>query len=142
MISTPIPDGRRTNIDLRGGEYGTVDVHANTGNRGERVSWLVETVQSQSDGFKRIDGPVGGDTGYDIADYRSVAPEYGDLETATRLIEEAHRRGLKIVLDMVLKKKINIDAFVQTRPMSTIVETFEEAHKESPDKRIVLTPDF
>jgi len=47
-----------------------------------------------------------------------------------------------IVLDMIVKKKINIDAFVQTRPMSTIVETFEEAHKESPDKRIVLTPDF
>ena len=69
MISTPIPDDRRTNIDLRAGEYGTVDVHANTGNRGERVSWLVETVQSQSDGYKRIDGPVGGDTGYDIEDY-------------------------------------------------------------------------
>ncbi len=47
-----------------------------------------------------------------------------------------------IVLDMVVKNKINIDEFVQTRPMSTIVETFEEAHKESPDKRIVLTPDF
>jgi 6-hydroxycyclohex-1-ene-1-carbonyl-CoA dehydrogenase len=47
-----------------------------------------------------------------------------------------------IVLDMVVNKKIDIDAFVQTRPMSTIVETFEEAHKESPDKRIVLTPDF
>lgn len=47
-----------------------------------------------------------------------------------------------IVLDMVVKKKINIDAFVQTRPMSTIVETFDEAHKVSPDKRIVLTPDF
>ena len=38
--------------------------------------------------------------------------------------------------------KINIDAFVQTRPMSTIVETFDEAHSVSPDKRIVLTPDF
>ncbi len=47
-----------------------------------------------------------------------------------------------IVLDMIVKKKIKIDAFVQTRPMSTIVKTFEEAHKESPDKRIVLTPDF
>jgi 6-hydroxycyclohex-1-ene-1-carbonyl-CoA dehydrogenase len=47
-----------------------------------------------------------------------------------------------IVLDMILNKKINIDAFVQTRPMSTIAEAFEEAHKVSPDKRIVLTPDF
>jgi len=47
-----------------------------------------------------------------------------------------------IVLDMIVRKKIDIDAFVQTRPMSTIVATFEEAHKESPDRRIVLTPDF
>jgi 6-hydroxycyclohex-1-ene-1-carbonyl-CoA dehydrogenase len=47
-----------------------------------------------------------------------------------------------IVLEMVTSGKINIDAFVQTRPMSTIVETFDEAHKVSPDKRIVLTPDF
>ena len=47
-----------------------------------------------------------------------------------------------IVLEMVLDKRVNIDAFVQTRPMSTIVETFDEAHKVSPDKRIVLTPDF
>ena len=47
-----------------------------------------------------------------------------------------------IVMDMVLTKKINMEAFVQTRPMSTIMESFEEAHKVPPDKRIVLTPDF
>ncbi|MDX1708645.1 MAG: 6-hydroxycyclohex-1-ene-1-carbonyl-CoA dehydrogenase [Desulfobacterales bacterium] len=47
-----------------------------------------------------------------------------------------------IVLNMVTSGKINIDAFVQTRPMSTIMESFEEAHKVPPDKRIVLTPDF
>jgi 6-hydroxycyclohex-1-ene-1-carbonyl-CoA dehydrogenase len=47
------------------------------------------------------------------------------------------------VLDMVLKKKIEVEPFVETRPMSTIVETFEEVHKAgSPAKRIVLTPDF
>jgi 6-hydroxycyclohex-1-ene-1-carbonyl-CoA dehydrogenase len=47
-----------------------------------------------------------------------------------------------IVLNMVTSGKINIDAFVQTRPMSTIMESFEEAHKVPPDQRIVLTPDF
>jgi 6-hydroxycyclohex-1-ene-1-carbonyl-CoA dehydrogenase len=46
------------------------------------------------------------------------------------------------VLDMVISKKIDIEAFVETRPMSTIVETFEEAHSTSPARRIVLTPDF
>jgi 6-hydroxycyclohex-1-ene-1-carbonyl-CoA dehydrogenase len=43
---------------------------------------------------------------------------------------------------MVLSGKIDINPFVQTRPMSTIVEAFEEAHSKSPDQRIVLVPDF
>ena len=47
-----------------------------------------------------------------------------------------------IVLNMVLSGKINMEEFVETRPMSTIAETFEEAHKTPPMKRIVLTPDF
>ena len=47
-----------------------------------------------------------------------------------------------VVLDMVLNGKINMEEFVQTRPMSTIAETFEEAHKVPPFKRIVLEPDF
>ncbi len=48
-----------------------------------------------------------------------------------------------IVLDMVLRKRIDIDPFVEMRPMSSIVETFEEVHRAgSPAKRIVLTPDF
>jgi Fe(3+) dicitrate transport protein len=55
--------------DLRIGEHNSADAHVNVGNRGERVSWLLETVQAGSDGFKTIDGPVGGDTGYDLQDY-------------------------------------------------------------------------
>jgi 6-hydroxycyclohex-1-ene-1-carbonyl-CoA dehydrogenase len=48
-----------------------------------------------------------------------------------------------IVLDMVLSKKIDIAPFVETRPMSQIAPVFEEVHKAgSPEKRIVLTPDF
>ncbi len=46
------------------------------------------------------------------------------------------------VLEMVLSGKIALEPFVQTRPMSTIAEAFEEAHKTPPDQRIVLTPDF
>ena len=48
-----------------------------------------------------------------------------------------------VVLDMIINKKINIGPFVESRPMSTIQETFEEVHKAgSPAKRIVLIPDF
>jgi 6-hydroxycyclohex-1-ene-1-carbonyl-CoA dehydrogenase len=47
------------------------------------------------------------------------------------------------VLEMVLSRKIAIEPFVQTRPMSSIRETFEEIHERgAPLKRIVLVPDF
>jgi alpha-glucosidase len=42
------------------------------------------------------------DFGYDISDYCGVAPEYGTLDDAQRLIEEAHDRGLKVMFDMVM----------------------------------------
>ena len=72
LISTPIPDEFSASADLRIGQHNTIDTHLNIGNRGERFSWLVETVQAQNDGFKSIDGPSGvdmGPTGYDIEDY-------------------------------------------------------------------------
>ncbi|MCP3053658.1 maltose alpha-D-glucosyltransferase [Aurantimonas marianensis] len=42
------------------------------------------------------------DDGYDIADYRSVNPSYGDLEDVERLIEEAHKRGLRVITELVI----------------------------------------
>jgi 6-hydroxycyclohex-1-ene-1-carbonyl-CoA dehydrogenase len=45
-------------------------------------------------------------------------------------------------LQMVLEGRIQVEPFVETRPMSTIRETFEEAHTGKLAKRVVLTPDF
>jgi oligo-1,6-glucosidase/alpha-glucosidase len=42
------------------------------------------------------------DTGYDISDYTDVAPEYGTMHDALQLIEEVHKRGMRIVFDMVM----------------------------------------
>ncbi len=69
LISTPIPDSMGGTIDLRIGEHATTDAHINFGDRGKRFSWLLETVQSASDGFKHIDGHPGANTGYDLQDY-------------------------------------------------------------------------
>lgn len=42
------------------------------------------------------------DFGYDISDYRRVDPVYGDSLILSALIDDVHRRGMKIVFDLVL----------------------------------------
>ena len=42
------------------------------------------------------------DDGYDISDYRSVNPSYGNLEDVERLIEETHKRGMRIITELVI----------------------------------------
>ncbi|MGH8972123.1 MAG: maltose alpha-D-glucosyltransferase [Acidimicrobiia bacterium] len=42
------------------------------------------------------------DGGYDISDYFTILPEYGKLGDAVRLIEEAHKRGIRIIADLVV----------------------------------------
>jgi alpha-glucosidase len=41
------------------------------------------------------------DQGFDITDFTDIEPTFGDLATFDRLIEEAHRRGLKIIVDYI-----------------------------------------
>lgn len=42
------------------------------------------------------------DCGYDISDYCAVAPEYGSMDDFKTLLDELHRRGMHLVLDLVL----------------------------------------
>jgi len=41
------------------------------------------------------------DFGYDVMDYRDVDPQYGTMENFDRLLKEAHKRNIKIIMDMV-----------------------------------------
>jgi alpha-glucosidase len=41
------------------------------------------------------------DQGFDITDFTDIEPTFGDLATFDRLIEEAHRRGLRIIVDYI-----------------------------------------
>ena len=41
------------------------------------------------------------DAGYDVRDYKKVAARYGTNEDLYRLFEEAHRRGIRVLLDLV-----------------------------------------
>jgi maltose alpha-D-glucosyltransferase/alpha-amylase len=42
------------------------------------------------------------DGGYDISDYFTILPEFGDLGDFVELVEEAHKRGMRVVADLVM----------------------------------------
>ena len=42
------------------------------------------------------------DNGYDIADYQAIYPPFGTMEDLETLLEEAHKRDIKLVMDMVV----------------------------------------
>jgi alpha-glucosidase len=41
------------------------------------------------------------DFGYDVSDHRAIDPIFGTMKDFDRLLEEAHRKGLKVILDYV-----------------------------------------
>ena len=46
------------------------------------------------------DSPFG-DAGYDVRDYKRIAPRYGTNDDAKRFFDEAHRRGMHVLIDLV-----------------------------------------
>lgn len=42
------------------------------------------------------------DFGYDVADYHTIDPKYGNLQDFEQLLQEAHKRDLHIIMDLVL----------------------------------------
>ena len=44
----------------------------------------------------------GRDGGYDIANYTAISPEYGTIDDFAELIEDAHSRGIRILIDLVV----------------------------------------
>lgn len=55
------------------------------------VIWLSPIYKSPND-----------DNGYDISDYQDIMDEFGTMEDFDKLLEEAHKRGLRIVMDLVV----------------------------------------
>lgn len=40
--------------------------------------------------------------GYDVTDYYKIDPDYGTMEDLKRLLDEAHKRGIKVIMDLVV----------------------------------------
>ncbi len=53
------------------------------------------------------------DDGYDIADYTSVNPSYGTMEDAKAFIAEAHRRGIRVITELVINHTSDQHAWFQ-----------------------------
>jgi maltose alpha-D-glucosyltransferase/alpha-amylase len=53
------------------------------------------------------------DDGYDIADYYSVNPAYGNLVDFRRFLEEAHRRNLRVITELVINHTSDQHAWFQ-----------------------------
>ena len=44
----------------------------------------------------------GADCGYDIADYMDIAAEFGGMEAFKKVLDGAHERGMKVIMDLVV----------------------------------------
>lgn len=55
------------------------------------VIWLSPVYQSPGD-----------DNGYDISDYRAILEEFGTMEEFDRMLQAAHERGIRLVMDLVV----------------------------------------
>jgi len=55
------------------------------------VIWLSPVYKSPND-----------DNGYDISDYYDIMDEFGTMADMDRLIDEGHKRGIKMVMDLVV----------------------------------------
>ena len=58
---------------------------------GTNIIWLSPIYASPMD-----------DNGYDISDYCAIHPDYGTMEDFDLLIKDVHRRGMKLVMDLVI----------------------------------------
>ena len=52
--------------------------------------------------FSPIYPSPGADCGYDIADYMDIAPEFGGMEAFKKVLDGAHQRGMKVIMDLVV----------------------------------------
>ncbi|MCI1901771.1 MAG: alpha-glucosidase [Bifidobacteriaceae bacterium] len=66
------------------------------------VIWLCPVYRSPQD-----------DNGYDISDYRDIDPLFGTLDDMDELLAEAHERGIKVIMDLVVNHTSDEHAWFQ-----------------------------
>jgi maltose alpha-D-glucosyltransferase/alpha-amylase len=84
------------------------------------------------------------DGGYDVSDFLTVLPEYGDVDDAAELIEQAHLRGIRVISDMVVNHTSDQHPWFQesrqdrTNPKADWYVWNDDDHRW-PEARIIFT---
>jgi maltose alpha-D-glucosyltransferase/alpha-amylase len=84
------------------------------------------------------------DGGYDISDFFTILPEYGKLGDAVRLMEEAHKRGIRIITDLVVNHTSDQHPWFQESRQSRDNPradwyVWSDSDQGYPDARIIFT---
>jgi maltose alpha-D-glucosyltransferase / alpha-amylase len=84
------------------------------------------------------------DGGYDISEFFTILPEYGKLGDAVRLMEEAHRRGIRLIADLVVNHTSDAHPWFQEsrkgkdNPRADWY-VWSDTDQRYPDARIIFT---
>ncbi len=85
------------------------------------------------------------DDGYDIADYRNIYPDYGTRRDFSQFVREAHRRGIRIVTELVINHTSDQHPWFQAArraPKGSAKRQFyvwSDNDSDFPETRIIFT---
>ena len=84
------------------------------------------------------------DGGYDVSDYTGILPEFGDLGDFVEFVEQAHARGIRVIIDFVMNHTSDQHPWFQasrTNPRGPYADFYVWADDDSgmPDARIIFT---
>ncbi len=84
------------------------------------------------------------DDGYDIADYFAVHPNYGTVEDFKKFVKEAHKRGLRVLTDLVINHTSDQHAWFQearrsSDPRKRDYYVWSDTDKKYQEARIIFT---
>jgi maltose alpha-D-glucosyltransferase / alpha-amylase len=81
------------------------------------------------------------DDGYDVADYYRVLPDYGTVEDFKVLLDEAHKRGIRVLTDLVVNHTSDRHAWFQARtdPAMRDCYVWSDTDQKYAGTRIIFT---
>lgn len=85
------------------------------------------------------------DDGYDIADYKSIHPSYGKMADFKGFVAEAHRRGLRVITELVINHTSDQHPWFQkarhAKPGSAARDFYvwSDSDQKFPETRIIFT---